>query len=301
MNTESFIQKAKSIHGEKYNYSLVDYQKSKSKVDIICTYHGIFKQKPNHHLNGQGCPICGNIFRNHSNKLSLSDILFKFKEIHFNKYDYSLVEYINFNTKVKIICNLHGVFEVTPKNHILRKSGCPKCAIIYKANKLKSNQIDVINQSKLIHNNKYDYSLVDYINTKEKIKIICPTHGIFEQAPVHHLRGIGCPHCNDSKGELIVKTFLEYNNISYIRNKIFDDCFDLSKLKFDFYLPEHNIVIEYDGMQHYKSINAFGGETEFINIQRRDRIKNEYCIRKSIEMIRIKYNENINNKLNSLL
>jgi hypothetical protein len=302
LNTESFIQKAETIHSKKYNYSLVDYKKSKLKIKIICFEHGVFEQKPNHHLLGQGCPKCGIINTTNRTRLSHSEIINKFNCIHKNKYDYSLVKYHNFSTKVKIICSKHGIFKQTPKSHIIVKSGCPKCAVIYKANKLKLSQIDVIHKSTLIHKNKYDYSLVEYVNSKEKIKIICPEHGIFEQAPVHHMRGIGCPFCNDSKGELIIKNFLENNNnIWFIRNKIFDDCIDFGKLKFDFYLPNNNMIIEFDGIQHYKPINAFGGETEFINIQRRDKIKNEYCIRKSMQMLRIKYNENIINKLNSVL
>ena len=115
------------------------------------------------------------------------------------------------------------------------------------------------------------------------------------------MKGIGCPHCNDSKGELIIKNFLENKKIIFVRNKIFDECFDLDKLRFDFYLPKHNIVIEFDGIQHYKPIKFFGGKKEFLNLQRRDRIKDKFCINNSIQMLRIKYNEKIENKLKNII
>ena len=301
MNTESFIKKSKKIHENTYDYSLVKYRKSKIPIIIRCKIHGIFQQKPNHHLSSQGCPKCGIFNTSKKNRHSQQQILNKCIEVHGNLYDYSLIDYKNYSTKIKIICNKHGVFEQTPKNHILRKSGCPKCAIIQKANGLKLSQKKFISISKKTHNNKYDYSLVDYVNNKTKIKIICLLHGIFEQIPAHHMKGIGCPHCNDSKGELKIKNFLEYHHISFVRNKTFNDCYDLGKLKFDFYLPKLNLIIEFDGIQHYKPIDVFGGEFEFFNIQRRDKIKNDYCEEKSIQLLRIKYNENINNKLKPIL
>jgi very-short-patch-repair endonuclease len=223
------------------------------------------------------------------------------KKIHGEKYNYSLVNYKNVSTKIRIICSKHNVFEQTPKNHILRKSGCPKCAIEYKANKLKLSQTEFIIISNKTHSNKYNYSLVNYFNNKTHVDIICPIHGVFEQAPAHHMRGIGCPICNDSKGELKIKSFLNKNRITYIRNKMFNNCKDIGKLKFDFYLPNLNIMIEFDGIQHFKPNHAFGGTEEFNNIQRRDNIKNKYCDENLIQLIRIRYNENIENKLNFLI
>lgn len=223
------------------------------------------------------------------------------KEIHGEKYSYSLVNYKNVSTKIQIICSKHSIFEQTPKNHILRKSGCPKCAVEYKANKLKLSQTEFINISNKTHNNKYEYSLVNYINNATNVDIICPIHGKFNQKPSHHMRGIGCPFCNDSKGELKIKSFLDKNQIIYIRNKTFNNCIDIGKLKFDFYLPNSNMIIEFDGIQHFKPNHAFGGNEEFNNIQRRDNIKNEYCNKNSILLIRIRYNENIENKLNIIL
>lgn len=129
------------------------------------------------------------------NELTTNEFIAKAKKVHDNKYDYSLVEYINSHIKVKIICPIHGVFEQQPNNHI-QKQGCPKCGVIHRSEKQRSNTNDFINKSLKIHGNKYDYSLAEYKNCKTKIKIVCPDHGTFEQIPLHHLNGSGCYKCN---------------------------------------------------------------------------------------------------------
>lgn len=144
-----------------------------------------------------------------------------------------------------------------------------------------------IDESKKIHGIFYDYSLVNYKNTNEKIKIICPIHGEFEQRPKHHYNGSGCPICRESKGERDVRKSLEEKNISFIKQYRFPDCKDKRTLPFDFYLPELNTCIEYDGEQHFKSKEQWGGESGFIDRQRKDEIKNEYCIKNNIKLIRL--------------
>ena len=151
-----------------------------------------------------------------------------------------------------------------------------------------------IERSNKIHNSKYDYSLVNYINTKTKVKIICHSHGEFEQTPNNHLRGYGCPICNISKGENVIKEYLDKNNIRYIWHYSFDDCRNKYPLWFDFYLTDLNTCVEYDGIQHYESIDYFGGLETFKNIQKNDKIKNKYCEKNGINLIRFKYNEKIN-------
>ena len=286
-NTDKFILKAKEIHNNKYDYSLVEYKNSKNKIKIICPEHGIFEQLPKSHLEGQKCPKC--------NIITSEIFIRKAKKIHGDKYDYSLVEYKNNNTKVKIICLKHGVFEQSPSNHINSKNNCPKCS----SSLLTTD--DFIKKAKEIHNNKYDYSLVEYKNNRTKIKIICPKHGIFEQKPNAHLNKQGCPLCNESKGERIIKNYLKENNVSFKRQKTFDDCKYKYTLKFDFYLLDYNICIEYDGEQHFKSVEYFGGINTFNDIKIKDKIKNDYCKNNNIKIVRIKYNENIIEKLTDLL
>ena len=202
-----FINKANIVHMNKYDYSLVNYIYSYEKVKIICPIHGIFEQTPNNHLRS-GCLKCS--IEDKKNKFKSIFFIEKANEIHKHKYDYSLVNYINNKTKVKIICPIHGEFEQTPNNH-LRSGGCNKCFGVHKLN--TSEFIEKANQ---IHKNKYNYSLVDYVNSKTKVTITCPIHGDFEQIPNSHLNGDGCLRCSNNyspnTNEWIDKAKLTHNN-----------------------------------------------------------------------------------------
>lgn len=185
LTTEEFIQKAKGIHGNKYDYSLVECKNSGTKVKIICPKHGEFEQVPSNHLMGNGCGKCaGNI------KLTNGEFIKKAKQIHGDNYDYSLVKYVNTDTNIKIICPVHGEFEQRPSVH-LKSQGCPRCSGFYKL-----SREEFLNKAKKVHGDKYDYSLAEYVNTDTKVKIICPIHGMFEQIPANHLQGQGCSICN---------------------------------------------------------------------------------------------------------
>lgn len=160
---------------------------------------------------------------------------------------------------------------------------------------------DFIEKSNIVHNNKYDYSLVEYKNAHSKVKIQCRKHGIFQQVPLSHLRGDGCPTCGESKGEKTIEKYLANNNIYFEFQKTFEKCFHKQKLKFDFYLPKHNMCIEYDGEQHFRAVEWFGGEKEFILLQKKDKIKDNYCKENNIYLLRIKYSDNIIDILNKII
>lgn len=184
MNTLQFTEKAKQVHGNKYGYALVEYTLPHTKVKITCPTHGDFEQTPSNHINGkQGCPVCSGRQRSTTEQFVL-----KAQQRHNHTYDYSLVEYKNNKTKVKIICRDHGVFEQTPGKH-LSGTTCPKCLGRYKTTP------DFISQAKQVHGDKYDYSLVYYIQNNKKVTILCNTHGTFLQRPDGHLQGQGCPKC----------------------------------------------------------------------------------------------------------
>ena len=161
---------------------------------------------------------------------------------------------------------------------------------------------DFLAHSKKIHGDKYDYLQVKYIgNHRNKIKILCKVHGLFKQTPANHIKGNGCPICKLSKGELEIKHFLERNQIKYVREKKFKNCKDKRLLPFDFYLPKENLCIEFDGEQHFKPINYFGGITNYEEIKKRDLIKNEFCEKNNIKLIRLdKTNLNDINEILSL-
>lgn len=122
----------------------------------------------------------------------------KANKAHNNKYDYSKVDYKKANIKVKIVCPEHGVFEQRPKDHVSGQ-GCRLCSNKIAAKKRSNSKEDFINKAKKKHGNLYDYSQTYYINSKTKINIICPMHGIFQQTPVGHLFGYGCPKCGLDK------------------------------------------------------------------------------------------------------
>ena len=184
LNQVDFINRSNKIHNSKYDYSLVDYKNCTTKIKIICKIHDMFEQQPQAHLNGQGCPKCSGKMRK-----TKEEFIVESNKVHNNKYDYSLVEYKNNKTKVKIICPEHGIFEQRVDMHT-QGHGCDKCSGTY-----NSTTEIFIEKSAKIHKNKYDYSLVDYKNSRIKIKIICPIHGIFEQNPSDHLVGQGCGKC----------------------------------------------------------------------------------------------------------
>lgn len=126
LTTQEFIEKARSLHGNKYDYSKVDYINNHTKVCIICPIHGEFLQTPNAHLMGQGCIKCSYMKCRNDRKLTLQEFISRARHIHGDKYDYSKVEYINTMTKVCIICPKHGEFWMKPNGH-LNGQGCQKC------------------------------------------------------------------------------------------------------------------------------------------------------------------------------
>ena len=292
LTKEEFIKRAKLIHGDKYDYSLVEYKKTNEKIKIVCPEHGAFVQILNNHLKGSGCPKCGLNVRKAKRQKSKEQFVKEANLIHNNKYNYSLADYINTNTKVKIICPFHGIFEQKPSSHLMSR-GCPFCA---NENKSKNNwkKIDTeefIKRAKLIHGNKYDYSLVNYIDSKSPVKIICPFHGIFEQKPNNHLNKHNCPKCKSSKGEITIRNYLLKNNIIFEEQKRFKECKDKLPLSYDFYLPKENLLIEYNGIQHYESVETFGGKKKFLYQQHNDELKREFAEKSGIRLLTISYKD----------
>lgn len=287
-SNEEFIEKAKLVHGDKYDYSKIKYENAKTKIKIICPKHGEFEQTPDNHLQGQECGKCHGLHKTND------DFILKAKLVHGNKYDYSLVDYTNRKTKVRIICPKHGEFNQLSYAHLFGH-GCPKCVGLNKTTD------EFIDESKMIHGNKYDYSKVIYKSSKEKVTINCYLHGQFKQTPNMHLRGNGCPICKESKGEKLVREFLTKNDVKYVQQHTFKDCKNKQVLPFDFYLPEYNTCVEYDGIQHFKSIKAFGGQKGFELTKQNDSIKTNFCLKNNIGLIRISYFDDVSDSLKNLI
>jgi len=289
---ENFIKK----HKDEFDYSLVNFINTKTKVKIICKKHGVFEQRPNDHSQGQKCPKC----YGRNIKLTKEETINNFNKKHNDKYDYSLFlkcnDYKTQKTLIEIICPIHGIFKQQINNHLNGK-GCKYCA-----NNIQKTNDDFIFESNIIHNYRWDYNLVNYINAKTKVKIICKKHGVFMTTPNNHInKRSGCPKCNIPKGEKHIEEILKKNNILYETQKTFINCKDIKNLKFDFYLPEYNMCIEYDGIQHFEPLKFFGGIEKLKKLQKRDQIKNNYCEKNNIKLLRIRYDENIEEKLKNAL
>jgi hypothetical protein len=278
-----FIKKAILKHGDIYDYSVVNYINNKKNVDIICKEHGLFRQTPNNHLKGQSCPRCNyrNVF-NTKDFIKISNIIFN------NRYDYSKVKYVKNYIKVEIICDKHKSFLITPASH-LRGRGCNKCGKENMSTLNKKSLECILSSFTDTHGDIYDYSNIKYLGIKDKVDIICKIHGTFSQAPEKHINGNGCPKCSLSKGERKIMIYLDKMNIEYISEFRINDCKDQITLPFDFYLPKYNICIEFDGEQHYRPIEYFGGQKTFENQKRRDYIKDMYCLDNKISLFRISY------------
>lgn len=196
---EEFIKKAIDIHGNKYNYTNVVYKKSDDYVDVICDNHGMFKIKANNHLQGNGCSKCANEQTGLLQRKSQDDFIKEVKQIHGDKYDYSKVVYETCKDKIIIICKVHGEFEQTPSQHF-KGAGCNKCAIYKNSEKRKFTKEQFIKKAIDVHDNKYDYSKVNYVNSQTKVCIGCPKHEKeFMQQPNSHLQGMGCYECGIDK------------------------------------------------------------------------------------------------------
>jgi very-short-patch-repair endonuclease/predicted heme/steroid binding protein len=274
ISTQDFIEKSRSIWGYKYDYSLVDYKGS--NIEVLIKYKGeIFRQKPMQHLLGYKCER--NMIKNGK------DFLKKCLLRHGDKYDYSLVEYKGMNKKIKIIYN-GEIYEQRASAHLY----LGHCEKVIK----KKTTDEFIIEANEIHNFRYNYSKVNYENNQKKVKIICNSHGEFQQVPSSHLSGAGCPSCCESKGEKKIAKYLKQHNIEFLRQYKFDGCVGIRyKLPFDFYIPSMRTAIEFDGIQHFQPVTYFGGVESFERLKINDKIKEDYCEENYINLIRIRYDQ----------
>lgn len=195
--TEEFIEKAIIIHSNTYDYSLVDYKKSRENVIIICNKHGEFKQEPSVHLNKKsGCPKCGVEKHRLKVTLTLDEILIKLKNKHGDKFDYSGIDFKDYFTPVTFRCRIHNEnVTQTLSAHFHSKNGCLKCRKDAISNYQKNDTKYFIEKSEEVHGDFYNYENSVYIKSTELITITCPIHGDFEQLAQSHMKGSGCKKC----------------------------------------------------------------------------------------------------------
>jgi hypothetical protein len=287
---EEFIAKARLIHGDKYSYLKSIYVRIDKKLTITCDIHGDFQQKPAGHLSGRGCKLCGFLIQAKSNK-SFEKFIKKARLKHGDRYSYLKFIYGGYQVRGLITCKIHGDFEQTPLHH-LDGHGCFDCSV--DASRLTFEEFK--SRSIKFHNGFYNYDCAAdvFIDSTTPVPINCPKHKIFYQRPSQHMVRTGCPICNvaGSSEELIFLMLME-NNIKfeydYFIKKI--DKSEKQKYYLDFFFPDINIVIEYNGLQHYKA-SKFGekitdeeANQKLLNQQDRDRYVEKFCQSHNIDII----------------
>lgn len=258
------------------------YINNRAKIKHKCKQGHVYEQSPHNHLNGAGCSRCSGI---HSYTPKEYYSLCKDRGL-----DLPIENYINTKSKIDHMCNKGHVYKQKPNAH-LNGNGCPICngGIVYTPIKY----YNLCNESGL------DLPVEDYVNAITKIKHKCIKGHVYNQSPNVHLTGCGCPKCNESHGEKFIRNYLEKNNIKYIPQKKFDDLKDKTYLSYDFYLPEYNILIEYQGIQHYEP--RFGN-TEYFNIQQlHDKVKRNYAKDAGYKLLELHYSLDTQDKVDKYL
>ncbi len=195
----NFVEKAKAVHGDTYDYSKTIYRTAKIKVTIICSTHGEFLQQSNHHLKGQGCPKCGIKKCAKNISVPFEEFVERARQKHGDKFQYVKESYVDIKSKMTILCPEHGEMNMTGQSHCVSSHGCRRCGDKERAIKKTISKETFLETCKKIHQNKYSYEHVEYKVTNDKIKIICPKHGLFTQEANKHYHGAGCRKCADDE------------------------------------------------------------------------------------------------------
>lgn len=281
-----FVTQAKNKHGDKYDYGEFKYKGYGVKGVIVCKEHGVFKQTPVAHLMNSGCRPCAMERGGAVRRKKLEVFIAEAKKVHCGMYDYSGVVYVNGHSKVKVRCSIHGDWMAIPSAH-LKGNGCPKCGIKTAADSRRRTNSEFVELAVSVHGQRYTYDRVEYVNSNTKVTVGCKTHGHWGVIANDHIAGRGCPRCSRSKGEeYLSRLFTELGVVNI-------DQFKLPELnvryRYDFYLPEYNVLIEYQGGQHYRAIDFFGGEEGFRKTLERDAIKRHLAKETGRKLVYLSY------------
>lgn len=276
MLKENIISEVERIYGDAYETDMIENNGMSDYVTLKCKKHAlIFRKRLSRLLKGSGCPLCSGKARK-----TFEQFVEDARKVHGDKYEYNDGNYVNSRTKIGITCPEHGTFYQTPTNH-LNGNGCPKCKAEKSRQMFSSTMEKFIEKADEIHNGKYDYSKVEYINRNTPVIITCEKHGDFTILPTNFYNGVGCPVCAESNLEGEMRRFLEESKINYEPFKKFDW---LGKQHLDFYLTDYNVAIECQGGQHFKPVDKFGGEETFAKTVELDMKKRKLCKENGIKL-----------------
>lgn len=282
-----FLEKARKLHPD-YSFEKIKYINARTKVEIICSNGHTFWMTPDNFLRGHSCPYCQHL---------ISYTPQEVKEKIAGQYTFRNLNFKNNKSEVILICPKHGEFSIKVFR-IMQGFGCQTCAR-QKGQKSKNNE-EYISQLKEKHLDLiYDLSKVNYVNAKTKIILICKK---CNKEFLHNPRSIlnnfarACPFCHYFLGEEIIKNILTQNKIVFQTQYHFRGT-KISRLSFDFFIPSRDILIEYNGAQHYKPIEKWGGEKRFEKQKFNDKRKEEFCKQHNLKLLIISYKDDILTKL----
>ncbi len=260
---EEFIAKSLEVHGDKYDYSEINYINMTTKIQIICPQHGVFEQTPRDHQTGRGCNSCGIVKRSILQTFTQEEFIQRAITKHGSKYNYDNVKYVNSQTKISITCNTcNYTFLQMPNSH-LQGCGCDKCAHKLNHDMQRLTQDEVIKRAVEIHGDKYDYSEMNYRSMNNKITIKCNNGHIFEQIASNHIsQGYGCPLCVKRLYSKIaiqwIEEIMKYMNIDIQHaENIGEHRIINSRKKADGYNSEYNCIFEYHGCHSHGCLKCY--------------------------------------------
>lgn len=286
-----FKQEVFDLVGDEYTF-LEPYVNNKTKLRVKHNKCGhTYKVKPNSFLQGRRCPLCCG-----TPKKTDSQFKQEVYDLVDNEYTF-LDSYVDNKTKIRVRHNKCGhVYKVRPRDFFGKQSRCPYCSV-----KAKKTDAQFKKQVYDLVGNEYTF-LDPYINIMTKIRVKHNKCGyVYEVIPNAFIQGNRCPFCNSPKGETIITKILNNLNIRYEYQKAFKDLRDTQPLSYDFYIPDQNILIEYQGIQHYQPIDYFGGDDTFKYQQKHDRIKSDYAKFHKYNLITVPYTEDTFNKIKKYL
>lgn len=306
----TFINRCKEHYSQTYDYSLVEYSNLHDNVVVICPEHGAWQVIAANHLSGKsGCPSCSAIVAGkrlvNASLISFDEFLTRALKVHGKKYKYPLSEEFKVSDKILIECPSHGTFEQIGSQHLAGK-GCSNCANEQKAINRTSTREYLLAKFEEIHGDRYQYNLPSKAAYRDKIQITCKEHGVFKQEVRLHLQAKGCPKCSLSKGENAIALFLQRAGLKFEVEYAVPEISERNPVRFDFFLPEKGLFIEYDGQHHFMPVN-FGGMSDedalrvHNMVKERDRRKDNWAKKNKYGVLRIRYDQDVTETLSQYL